>query len=484
MNLVMSGLDYSLAPIQLREQLSFTKGQVEELSAAIALVDGVKGCVLLSTCNRTELYLSQEEGENLSPDALLCQVAGVDYAPFAHAFVTRHGVEVPLHIVEVACGLKSQILGEDQILAQVKLAATCARENGTADSLLETVFRTAVSAGKEVKSQVRLTNLPTSAPHRGVMTLEETCGELAGKKALVIGNGTMGRLSAQLLRDKGCAVTVTLRSYHHGETVVPAGCAVVPYEERYTAMEGMDILFSATTSPHYTVGEREYAQVAHAPNYLVDLAVPRDISPAVGEVPQVTLFHVDNMGVAAGERANPEGLAQAKTIVTEQMEKLQSWWSYRNSLLDSKPSYPRFPLFIDLSGKKVVVVGGGTIACRRIGALLKFGADITVIAPYWREPVADVIWLERPYEAGDLVGATLAIAATDDRTVNAAIGQEAGKQDIPVSVADDASACTFYFPAVCMGGNVVAGVVSADGAHHSRTAKAAKAIRKTLEELP
>ena len=115
----------------------------------------------------------------------------------------------------------------------------------------------------------------------------------------------MGRLSAALLHRLGCAVTVTLRTYRHGETVVPAGCAVAPYEERYAAMKGVDLLLSATTSPHYTISARELAAVEDHPRLLADLAIPRDIEPAVGELPGVTLYNVDSLGVDTRRRCPP-----------------------------------------------------------------------------------------------------------------------------------------------------------------------------------
>lgn len=145
--------------------------------------------------------------------------------------------------------------------------------------------------------------------------------------------------------------------------------------------------------------------------------------------------------------------------------------------------YPRFPLFIDLTGQKVVLVGGGTIALRRARTLLQFGAQVVVIAPTLHPDMPPVTHVNRPYQPGDLDGATLAVAATDCRETNRQVGQEAHTRSIPVSVADDPSACTFFFPAVCLGDGVVAGVVG-DGSDHARTARCAGQIREILEETP
>ena len=142
----------------------------------------------------------------------------------------------------------------------------------------------------------------------------------------------------------------------------------------------------------------------------------------------------------------------------------------------------RFPLFVDLKGKKVVVVGGGNIAMRRIGVLLRFGADVTVIAPEAQPLPENVTWLRRPYEKGDLRGALIATACTDSRDVNFAVGQEARELGIFASICDSKNESSFYFPAICTGDGLVAGVVS-KGVEHHKTARAAREIRKVLEGL-
>lgn len=326
--LCMSGLDYEKAPIALRERLSFTKSGVTIMDQTLCRNPAVGGVVLLSTCNRTELYLVCREG--LNPGALLCEAAGVPASDFAGAFVTRRENDCVRHLLEVACGLRSQILGEDQILTQVKTAVTLAREAGTAAPELETLFRVAAACGKAAKNGGRLTRFPASAAHQAVKLLEARLGSLKGRCALVIGNGEMGRLAASVLRDAGCAVTVTLRAYRHGETVVPAGCAVTQYDNRYEAMSGTDILLSATVSPHYTVAVEPLLKIKNPPRFLVDLAIPRDIQPEVGEMPGITLLNMDDLG--QGETADGEGLARVEAVVEEYLEEFRQWSAFRESL--------------------------------------------------------------------------------------------------------------------------------------------------------
>ncbi len=471
MSLVMSGLDCHRASIGLRERLAFSKQQVQSLLERLREQSGVRGCVLLSTCNRTELYLS---GEAETPWRLLCREAGVPEKELEPYFVTRTGTDAARHLMEVACGLHSQILGEDQIITQVRTAMELAQEVKAADPVLSALFRRAVTAGKRARTEVHVTRGVPSMGTRCREILERELDGLVDRNILVMGNGQMGRLAAELLREAGARVTVTLRTYRHGQTVVPAGCRTVPYEERLTAMEGMDALVSATASPHYTLTLPQLETVVHPPKVAVDLAVPRDIDPACGE--RMTCFDADTLG--AGGPGSREELAAMEAVAEEELERFLQW--QRRQTAPERP--PRFPLFLDLSGKTVVLVGGGTIAARRIGTLRLFGCRIVVIAPSLKAKAEGVTWIRRPYEPGDLEGAFLAIAATDDRQVNRQVGEEARRLGIPVSVADCEAECSFYFPAVCTGEDLIAGVVSSGKDHH-KTARAAREIRKVLEEL-
>ena len=471
MSIVMSGLDCHRASIALRERLAFSRQQVCALLQWLRQQPGVEGCVLLSTCNRTELYLS---GEAETPWRLLCRGAGVPEAELEPYFVTRAGTDAARHLMEVACGLHSQILGENQIITQVRTAMELAQEEKTADPVLSALFRRAVTAGKRARTEVSVTRGVPSMGTRCRDVLRQELGDLEGKRIVVIGNGQMGRLAAELLQEAGARVQVTLRTYRHGQTVVPAGCASVPYEERFSAMEGADALVSATASPHYTLTLAQLQALRKPPKVAVDLAVPRDIDPACAGM--LRCYDTDALGT--GGPGSPEEVMAMQAIAGEELAKFFQW--QRRQAAPERP--PRFPLFLDLTGKKVVLVGGGTIAARRIGTLRIFGCDIVVIAPSLKGKADGITWLPRAYAPGDLEGAFLAIAATDDRQVNRQVGEEAHRLGIPVSVADCEAECSFYFPAICTGDNLVAGVVSSVKGHH-KTARAAREIRKVLEEL-
>ncbi len=349
MKIIMASLEHSLAPISLREQLSFTRAQNSQVVKKIRSAAPISGCVLLSTCNRTELYLASEE--DVEPGRLLCQAAGCEYAPYQQAFITLRDDEAIRHLIAVAAGLRSRIWGEDQIISQVKDAISLAREAGTAEPMLETLFRCAISAGKEIRTKAHLTALPTSAASMAVELLQREAGSLKGRRAIVIGNGEMGRLAAGLLYAAGAKVSVTLRTYRHGETIVPSGCGVVPYEERMAHIDGADLLISATTSPHYTITAEQLSAMKNPPAILVDLAIPRDIDPKVSELPGIRLYNVDDLGDHLENRTVPEDVQK---IIQNQLDNFYHWVNYRecmNSLSGLKEAiYQRLLTAPELAG--------------------------------------------------------------------------------------------------------------------------------------
>jgi len=467
----MSGLDCHRCSLALRERLAFSKQRIPKLLVWLRQQPGVEGCILLSTCNRTELYLT---GTAQAPWRLLCQGAEISEAELQPYFTTRHGQDAAQHLMEVACGLHSQILGEDQIVTQVRTAMELAQEAKTADATLSALFRRAVTAGKRARTEVSVTRGVPSMGTRCREVLTQELGPLQGKRILVMGNGQMGRLAAGLLQQSGAQVWVTLRSYRHGQTIIPPGCAAVAYEARIAALEGMDALVSATASPHYTLTLEQLKTVANPPRVAIDLAVPRDIDPACAAY--MRCYDTDSLGT--GGPGTQDELDRMRAIAREELERFRHW--QRRQTVPVKA--PRFPLFVDLTGKTVVLVGGGTIAARRIGTLRLFGCRIVVIAPELNGKADGITWLRRCYRPGDLEGAALAIAATNDREVNHRVWEEAQRLGIPVSVADCEAECSFYFPAICTGEDIIAGVVS-NGKDHHKTARAAREIRKVLEEM-
>jgi glutamyl-tRNA reductase len=475
MNIVMSGVDHRIAGVEGRECYALSQAQQAELLARAGKTPGVLGAVVLATCNRTEIYLSLEQDASSDPFSLL----GAD----GRAHESHAGDDCFYHLASVASGALSGIFAEDQILAQVKSALVFAREHRSLDSALEVFFREAIAAAKRVKTELRLSHGDNSVASAARELLEQY-GEPG--KALVIGNGEIGRLTAATLCQAGWRVTMTLRQYRHGEAVIPSGVEVVPYEERYGRLAGFDAVVSATASPHCTIEAEKLKDVSPLPRVFLDLAMPRDIDPAVGLLPGVKLYNIDEVSDrAACAAARREADGRMKPIFESALLELRRWEEGRAQPAQ-EPTRAHFPLFVSCTGKKALVVGGGKIASRRVHTLAPYTFEITVVAPEAGEEIrrlaaeGRLVWLQKPYEPSDLDGAFLAVAATGSREVNHEVAWQARHRGVFASIADCREECTFYFPAVAEHGRVTVGICGDGSAHHDVSA-AARKIREALE---
>lgn len=327
MNIKMAGIDHSRAGVETRELFSFTRSAAEKAMKQVREEFGAAGCIILSTCNRTEIWLDGVEEQN--PLDILCRVKGVDSEKFQEVVMVRQSDEAVKHLLKTACGMNSRLFGEDQIITQIGDAADFAREIKTSGPVLDTLFRTAVTAAKKVKTEVRLTAVHRGAAESTVELLQKEWGTLNEKKILVIGNGAMGRLTAEKVMACGARVSMTLRQYKHGGAAVPEGCEAISYENRYAVMEQADAVISATASPHYTVHAGSVASLHHIPTIFVDLAVPRDIEPIVANMPGVRVWDIDQLGFSGPEASNEAAMAQAEEILREYQDEFQKWYHFR-----------------------------------------------------------------------------------------------------------------------------------------------------------
>lgn len=484
MKLIMAGLDFTTAAMETREAFSLSGPRVIETLRTIAK-SGVSGCAIVSTCNRTELYLSADG--DAAPDgvALLCDALGVDAAPARDGFAVRSGRDALEHLMRVAGGMRSSVLGDDQIITQVRAAMDAAREAETSDALLEAVFRAAVTAGKKIKCRVSFAREGGSVAAEAVRLIAAKLGQLDGRRALVVGNGVIGRLTATALFERGCEVTVTVRQFRHGRALVPDGCEGVAYGERYAAMASCDILVSATASPHHTVTAAEASLLPSLPRVMADLAIPRDIEPAVGKLPGVTLWNVDDLR-RPGDSEHAAQFDLANDIIATEADRFEAWRHNRRHRTGAVNGAPAdFPVFINMHGATALLVGGGKVAARRADILLGFGARVRMVAPALAEGAQrlrereGVEWIRDSYRADHMDGVTLVVAATDDREVNRRVGLDARERGILVSVADRREECSFYFPAIIKTNVLTAGLVSNNG-DHALVKRAAATLRRDL----
>ncbi len=326
----MTGLDHTTAPVDVRERFSFTTTAQGRVMETLAARPEIRGVVLLSTCNRTELWVHSREEVSTVLRAALCEEAGV--ADMPSRFVSRRGEEAASYLFSTASGLKSQIFGEDQILTQVKEALDRARTLQCAGSVLEVLFRMAVTAAKRAKScmQTSLTN--ANAVGCAIRRLQAEGFGFQDKSCLVIGNGRMGKLAAQSLREAGARVTVTTRQYRSGVLLIPSGCARIDYGRRMELIPRSDIVVSATSSPNLTIRYEDLSACGWKPGAVfLDLAVPRDIDPRAASLPNLRLFDIDSFEVPPSDDLEAVQ-REAEAVLDAQLREFITWYDCRDLL--------------------------------------------------------------------------------------------------------------------------------------------------------
>lgn len=327
----MMGIDHTRASIDVRSVFSFTKTSISKAMETWKEIPGLLGCVMIATCNRMELWASMQEDAQIDLFELVCREKKVDPQQYRQYAVYRSGEEAVRHLFELSCGLKSRILGEDQIITQVKDALAFAREQYAADNVLEVLFRMAVTAGKKVKTEVVLSEKNSSAIHRAVEVLRQKGCTFEGKKCMVIGNGEMGKLSAALFAREGADVTVTVRQYRRGVVDIPRGCKRIDYGERMSLLPECDYVVSATASPNYTLKEEQVREAVCGKRLImIDLAVPRDIEISVGDLPGITLYDIDHFDGGHQSEQMKDNIAKAGEILEDQMKEFFAWYEGRD----------------------------------------------------------------------------------------------------------------------------------------------------------
>ena len=331
MSISMIGIDYKKASVDVRAQFSFTKKNTVAALEDLKKEPGILGCIILSTCNRMEIWASTVEDWNGSLYEFLCREKEKDPREFYKYFVEREEEEAVEHLFYLTSGLKSQILAEDQIITQVKDALALSREAYCTDNVLEVLFRMAVTAAKKVKTQVSFSRANSSVIHQAIERLENQGFSIQGKNCMVIGNGEMGKVTALALKEAGAEVTVTVRQYRSGIVTIPQGCDRINYGERLDFLPKCDLVVSATASPNYTL-TMEQIENAEIPGHvvLIDLAVPRDIEPSAGTLNNVTLYDIDSFKIDAVSPKLQASLDQAGEILREQQEEFYNWYNGRD----------------------------------------------------------------------------------------------------------------------------------------------------------
>lgn len=332
MQLKMVGIDHNLADLDNREAFSFTTNEIEEALIRVKKIEGITGTILISTCNRTELWLSCDKND-IDAGKILSELKEKDFEDVKTFFVYRQDKDAIWHLMTTACGINSKVFGEDQILTQIRDALEQARMLETTSSTLEKVFQNSISAAKKVKDSVRLTTQNSSVASSGIKELKSVYGSLQSKECLIIGNGKMAILIAEHLVENGANVTMTKRRrYLHHQSVdshSPKGCKMISYEDRYDYIGSADIVISATLSPHNTITmEGLKGKKLKEPSIWLDLAVPRDIDREIAKEYNITIWDIDVMEEDISEETQKD-LHFAKEIIGAYGDDMIRWLNFR-----------------------------------------------------------------------------------------------------------------------------------------------------------
>ena len=303
--LVLVGLSHRVAPVEIRERVAL------DLEAAAALAAELGEAVCLSTCNRTELYLAAEDAQEAeaAAAAALSRLAG----EHLDSLYRLHDEAAALHLFRVAAGLDSLVPGEGEILGQVRAAY----EAGSTGPLLDRVFRQALHAGKRVRHETAIGESPSSVASAAAALAQQVFGDLAGRKVLLIGAGRTAEQAADNLRSRGAEIVVANRT---------AAKADLSLDELAGAVAAADVVVAATAAPDFVlrladVGRRE------RPLLLVDLAVPRDIDPAIGALDGCYLYDIDDLEAVVAETMTGRRAeaARAEGLVSEEADRFRAW---------------------------------------------------------------------------------------------------------------------------------------------------------------
>jgi glutamyl-tRNA reductase len=333
MRLVLVGTSHHRAPVELREQIFVSAADNRELVERLAGHDAE--AVVLSTCNRTELYLvhADEEAAQARAFAELTTLAGLSEREIAPALYTLTDEAAALHAFRVAAGLDSLIPGEAQILGQVRGAYELAREAHTAGPVLHRLFRQALRVGRRVRSETAIGENPASISSAAAELAERVFGSLDGRRILILGAGKMSDLATVNLISRGVeSVFVANRSPERAERLASRfGGRAVGLDQVEAELERADVVVASTSARGFVLSAdqvaRAMAKRRGRPIFFVDIAVPRDIDPAVNEIEGCYLYDVDDLERVVEESVagRREEAVRAEAIVSEEAQRFRDW---------------------------------------------------------------------------------------------------------------------------------------------------------------
>lgn len=310
MNILCLGVNHESAPVEVRERMAFAHKHLAESLHEIQAIEAIDEVVVLSTCNRVEIYAVAEKLEH-GFDRLkeyLDRHFEMQVGELVD-FYKLHNESAARHLFSVAGGLDSMVLGETEIFGQVKQAYADSQKAGATARMLNKLFQQAFRAGKLIRSSTELTRGATSVGSVAVDLAEKIFGDLTSCRVMLIGAGDMSRRTAQSLHSRGAkSIIISNRSYDHAvELAQQMEGKAIHFDNWSDSLDEVDIIVSSTAAPHHVIHAEMISSAmprrGRQPLFVIDIAVPRDVDPAVGDIENVYLYDIDALeGIAAGTR--------------------------------------------------------------------------------------------------------------------------------------------------------------------------------------
>lgn len=332
MNLILTGMNHRTAPVEVRERMNVSESRMAAALADLVSREGIQEGVILSTCNRVEVVVNADSGADAEPviRRFLTDYHHCNIEAFEQHFYWQRQEEAVEHLFRVAASLDSMILGEPQILGQVKQALAIAREAGALRGELYEVMSHAVAVGRRVRRETALGSAAISVSYAAVELAKKIFGSLEEKTVFVLGAGKMSELAAQHLATSGAGrILVANRTYERAAELAAAlHGEAAPFDQLFNILPRADIVLSSTGSPHYLIHrehvERALAARKNRPMFFVDIAVPRDIDPAVNDLENAFVYDIDDLGlvVESNKKQRERESAWAEEIVRQEAQKM------------------------------------------------------------------------------------------------------------------------------------------------------------------
>ena len=337
MNIVVVGLSHKTASVEIREKVAFAPNQMEKPLRELLDIPDITEAVIVSTCNRVEIYATTREiaGGMSRLKRFLADYHNLPLETLETHLYAYHGEAAIRHVFRVASSLDSMVVGEPQILGQIKTAYGLAAEYKSSGIILNRFLHKAFSVAKRVRTETKIASSAVSVAFAAVELAKKIFGDLSDKTVMLIGAGEMCELAAKHFLNGGVrGVMVTNRTYERAVKLAEEfDGRPVNFEELFDHLHKADIILSSTGAPHFIIGPKEIEEVIrrrkHRPMFFIDIAVPRDIDPKVNDVDNVYLYTVDDLNGIVQSNLEQRGkeAEKAEDIVSQEIGQFFKWLS-------------------------------------------------------------------------------------------------------------------------------------------------------------